>query len=409
MTEPVPTIEEIEPAISRAPVARAVEPRGGRFGLRWAIALVVVALLVATSVAGAWLLAGNASTSSLAGWVPSDSVVYIEGRLDLPGDQRQQLGNVLAHFPGFRDQSILDEKIAESFDQAIRAGTTGGHDYSTEIRPWFGGEIAASVASLPEPTSDGSAGAPRGLLLATTKDPTATAAWIHELASDASVSLTDQTYGGATIRVATQGSERSGVAIVDGVLIAGDLDSVKAAIDTHGSAGLAANADFATAMDGLDGDHLGALFVNMRAYLDWAVGLASSMGGGSSMPDELLRLTPAWVAADVRASNGDAISSRFAAPHVAAMPVVASGASALVGHIPANALLVLDAHDYGTIAHTMLDVWRSSPSMAESMKMIDTGLGVLGGEDAALDWIGEVALVVTPEGDAAAGGLLASP
>jgi Protein of unknown function (DUF3352) len=406
MTEP--TIEELEPTPSAAPVARPVASRG-RVGLRWIVALVVVALVLAATAAGAWYLAGSSGDSTLAGWAPADSIAYAEARLDLPGDQRQQLGNVLAHFPGFKDQSILDDKIAEAFDRAIRQATSDKHDYSTEIRPWFGGEIAVTMGPLGSVDAQTTTRPPaRVLLLASTKDRAATDAWVTKLAADSGTPLTTDTYKGVTLR--TGQGDTSAVAVLDRVLLAGDSASVRAAIDTGGTGGVASNEQFRAASQRLTGDHLAAGFMNLRAYLDTYRQAAVASGASpDAMDPTLLDLVPGWVAWDVRATNGDAITGRSVVPHLAANPLTARGQSGLTAHIPGSAFAVVDAHEYGSVLKHVLDTWRSTPSMASAMKSVDQALGFLGGEDAAIGWIGEIAIVGARDGDGVTAGLLVSP
>ena len=54
--------------------------------LRWGVALVVVALVVGAASVAAILLSSGGATSSIEGWIPSGTVVYLEGRAD-PGAQ----------------------------------------------------------------------------------------------------------------------------------------------------------------------------------------------------------------------------------------------------------------------------------------------------------------------------------
>lgn len=415
-TDPIATIEELEPTGRPAP-PQPVTSRT-RVGLRWIVALVVVALVAATTAAGAWFLAGSAGGSSLAGWVPADSVTYAELRLDLPGDQRQQLGNVLAHFPGFKDQSTLDDKIAESLDRAIRAATDGSHDYSGDVRPWFGGQIATAMGPLPEEL--GSAGGaadgrpvpdPRYLVVASVKDRPAADAWVTKTLAAAGASPTQETYAGATIRT-TGGSGRpqTSIAVLDRVLLVGDLASVKASIDANGSGGLAKDDGFGRAQSHLDGDHLATAYVNLKAYTDAMVRLTAAFGTSVSPPPaELRNLVPAWVGGDLVATNGDALTVRSVLPHVAAAPVVARAATVTASHVPAGAIAVYDAHDYGTVLHAALETYRSIPGMADALKSVDQGFGLLGGEDAALGWIGETTVVVSRADAGVTAGLVIAP
>ena len=109
------------------------------------VALVVVAL----SAAGLFALVGTSSNAVVAAWTPADAVVYVEVRGDLPGDQRQNLGRFLAHFPGFADQASLETKLDETLDKLVNKASDGKHDWTKEIKPWFGGQVAVSMSSFP--------------------------------------------------------------------------------------------------------------------------------------------------------------------------------------------------------------------------------------------------------------------
>ena len=70
---------------------------------------------------GTVLLTSGAATSTIEGWIPGGTVIYLEGRADLPGDQRQNVGNLIAKFPGFKDQASLDAKIDAAADATAAA------------------------------------------------------------------------------------------------------------------------------------------------------------------------------------------------------------------------------------------------------------------------------------------------
>ena len=136
----------VSPPTPAAPQAPAAPSTRRRSGLRWLVALVGVAVVLAAS-----------ARRRLAGRGPS---VHVGGprlragrqrrstpklRLDLPGDQRQKLGNFLANFPGFKDQSQLEPKLDEALDRLVRSATNGKPDYTTKIKPWFGGQIVVGI------------------------------------------------------------------------------------------------------------------------------------------------------------------------------------------------------------------------------------------------------------------------
>jgi hypothetical protein len=72
--------------------------RDRRHGLRWLVALLTTLAMLLGSLG----LAAFAQTGDATGpeFLPADTFLYAEARLDLPGDQREQLMTFLGHFPG---------------------------------------------------------------------------------------------------------------------------------------------------------------------------------------------------------------------------------------------------------------------------------------------------------------------
>src|SRR5689334_20022918 len=109
-TAPAPeSLPAMAPVISPPAVASTRASR-----TRWLIALGIVGVIVALTIAGALLLGGTSAPEALR-YVPADAGLVAEIRMDLPGDQLQKVGNLLAHFPGFADQSTLPAKLDEAF------------------------------------------------------------------------------------------------------------------------------------------------------------------------------------------------------------------------------------------------------------------------------------------------------
>src|SRR5664279_2040078 len=122
-----------------APLAN---PRRRR--LRWTIAAVATAVVVAGSALGFAVLASARTSSAVLPWAPADAILYAEVRADLPGDQRANLLAFLSKFPGFADQTSFDAKADDGLNRLVKHLTNDKHDFSTEIKPWFGGQIALS-------------------------------------------------------------------------------------------------------------------------------------------------------------------------------------------------------------------------------------------------------------------------
>ncbi|MBA2300592.1 MAG: hypothetical protein H0W22_07460, partial [Chloroflexi bacterium] len=125
----------------------APAPRNSR--ARWLAALGIVALIVGVTAIATLSLTGSSPASTVVGYVPADSVAYGEVRIDLPGDQRQNVGAFLSKFPGFADQAALDTKLDEVLDRLLSESTEGKQTYTRDIKPWFDGELAFSMGPPP--------------------------------------------------------------------------------------------------------------------------------------------------------------------------------------------------------------------------------------------------------------------
>ena len=90
--------------------------------------------------------------------MPDGTIVYGEARLDLPGDQRLALAAFLSKFPGFADQSAIEGKLNEVMDRFVGGVTNGDQAYTTDIQPWFDGELAFALGPLPDPGTLSSGG-----------------------------------------------------------------------------------------------------------------------------------------------------------------------------------------------------------------------------------------------------------
>ena len=76
-------------------------------------------------------------------------MLYSDVRFDLPGDQRQEVSELLARFPGFEDASTLELKADDTFERLVTSATEGDVSYTDDIKPWFGGQVAVAMTGLP--------------------------------------------------------------------------------------------------------------------------------------------------------------------------------------------------------------------------------------------------------------------
>src|SRR4051794_2200482 len=196
-TQPVsgaPALTPAYAAIATSAGTTATTAKTGRQSrARWVVAALVVALVVGASAAVALALTSTSKTSMVLGYAPSDAVAYAEARLDLPGDQRQQVAAFLSHFPGFADQAALPTKINETLDQLVEKATDGKQTYTKDIEPWFSGQVAYVAGPLPAslPT-DGAQmfASTRLLLLASVKDAALAKTWVANALTESGATTT---------------------------------------------------------------------------------------------------------------------------------------------------------------------------------------------------------------------------
>lgn len=387
-----------------------VMPNGDR--KRWLIAAGVVGVLVIASALAVSLFTGRAANAIVLGYVPTDSIMYGEIRMDLPGDQRANVGSFLSKFPGFADQSTIETKIDEVLDRLVGGATDGEQAFSSDIKPWFAGEIAFSVGALPDPSAvsaDPSAmGDARALLLVSVKDEVAAKAWFDAIIAEHGVTTATESYGGATITTST-GPDHGAFALLDGkVAVVGDVASVKAAVDTKGASAFGSDANVKTALGSTTGDHVGFVYVALRPLVEWSSQAGGAQVFGMEPGGALSGLVPDWAAFALRV-EGDGLVMESLAPTTDATDVGASRTSPVADHVPANAIALAISHDYGKGIQKLLDTYRSIPDLKATVESIDQALGVLGGPEAAIGWIGDVGVVVTQTDTGVDGGLIIVP
>jgi len=396
-----------------APPGSAMADRAGR--TRMFVAAGLIALVVGATALITLSLTAAAPQSTVLGYVPADSTMYGEVRLDLPGDQRQKLGQFLSKFPGFADQATLETKLDEVLDRLTSESSGDKQLYTRDIKPWFEGQLAFSVGPIPDTTSttDPTAVAKkfRALLLVSIKDAAKAKTWLESAMNEAGVTGSTEAYAGTDLTVFSDPKlpdVQAGFATVDGkVAIVGDITSLKAAIDTKGTSGLAKTAGFAAADAALTGDDVGFMFIDVKALMTASMRMQATFSSAPPMSDELLALLPEWMAARLRVEN-DALVMDSVMPH-SSMAVSDNHTNGVAAYAPASALAMFAGNDYGDILKKTFALYRKEPSMAEAFKQIDDAAGIIGGLDVAVGWMGDSGVVIAKTGDTVEGGIISIP
>jgi hypothetical protein len=392
---------------------------------RWLIGGGVAGVAVIIAVAAALILSSRSVPEALK-YVPGNSVVVAELRLDLPGDQLQKVGNVLAHFPGFKDQSILPSKIDEALDRLVKDVSNGSTDYSTNLQPWLAGPTFVGVlptssgpGASPSPASASPASDLGDLLPAGSLDGVVVATTDGKVTCDAAIS------GGST-RSIPQGSMLVGAdgemaCFMDGKFgLLGTPAGVEAALAAHaGGTGVDREPAYNKARDTLGGDRLATIYVSgSAAGLMQAAGASPPISLPISIPGTAS--LPEWLIAGVRAEDDALVSDVFVAPskpNVAASagPTLAGSPlptfppphpSAIAGFLPGNTLALAELHGVGVSAQTALAALRSDPQFQAAAAQLDAALGLAGGPEGVVGWVSDAGIVAIPSNATAAAGVV---
>jgi hypothetical protein len=396
--------ERAAEVVTRAAAAPVRRTRAGST-VRWGIALLVTVVVLIVGFGAAVLLAGQAAPSTLVGYVPAGSLAYGELRLDLPGDQRQKLGQFLSKFPGFADQANLDAKLDEAMDRFVRTMSQGSQDYATKIKPWFGGEIAFSLGDLPDAANANSVHA---LLIVSVTDPVKARAWIDSVAPAGKTRT--EAYNGTDLILGTDSARKGAVAVVGRAMLLGDEASVKQAIDSHGTGSFGADAKVKAATATLGGDSIGSMYLDLRRYVELALAQAKAQKAdlGFTFDAATLKKVPEWAAFRVQA-RGDSLALEAVSPHVATSAPADNRLSDIAPHLPASTIAFAEGHDVGVTLLDAIDMYRKNPGTAAAFKQVDQAALMIGGFDAIVGWMRDASVVVTRSGTTLDGGLVFSP
>ena len=378
---------------------QAVEPSRRSGGLRWGIALAAVALIIGATAATMFLLSGSSTPSTVSGYVPTGSYVYAEARLDLPGDQRQGLANFLSHFPGFDDQAIFDQKIDEALDRLMGEGSKGEVTYTRDVKPWLGDSIALVGTGMPADIRSLQS-KPPFLAIIATKDPAAAKTW---LAAQATGTATTETYKGIEISVRNGDDAKmhAAWAVLDKVIVAGDLGSVRSAIDTGGTSSFASSDRFRAAAAAIPGEQTAFFFVDAATVM----AAIEDMPGMEAIPADQLARLPAWAAGGLRFES-DAIVIQSAMPEVEGLPAASDKVSELAPFLPADTIVALEGHTIGEYITTFIANLKSSPEAKASIEKLEEQAAMVGGLESFYSWIGDATVVVAGSGTDFDGGLV---
>lgn len=378
------------------PVEASVTAGGSR--QRWILGGGVAVAAVAAVALAAAFLAASPLPDALK-YLPADSAVVVELRPELPGDQRQRLGNFLAHFPGFEDQSTLDTKLDEVLERLTSEASGGAVDYRTRVKPLLAGPMALSVAA--DAMGDAMAGGSTdGVLLVATTDGSATCASVFGPGGVPS------TYRAVEIVSFETFGAKGACAVHERYLLVGTDAAVRGGLDARlDGKGVDGSSTYRAARSKLDGDQLASVFVDGDRLIEAIPDAAGVLGGQAPFPEGF------WIIQGVRAADDALIADTYTPSMASAIPSGAptsapAAESRFAAVLPADTLGFVEFHGVAASIDQALAALGADPASAEALRGLQDALLMVGGMDNLTGWIQDAGLAVLPAGDAAGGALL---
>ncbi len=386
------------PMLQPSPVSRARRPSRWR----WVVAfLVSVAMLL--GVTGVAVVAQTGGTGGPA-FVPATATAFGEIRLDLPGDQHDELTAFLTHFPGFADPSSFDTKLNEALDQALSSATGGAATWTGNIQTWSNGQFAIGLLALPDPATTTPGAQPPIVVGLGVKDRAALEDQLKTLMS--SDSATTEDYAGSTITT----SGTSSYAVTDQyLLVSPTAADLKTSLDVLAGTtpSLADDPSFKVAASSLASPNLGEFYVSTAPLKPLLAQQLATQPGGAALVGLLDKL-PLWVGGYAQVASSHlalGISTQLADSGM--VPSVRE--TDLASHFPAGTLVYVETRDLGKTVDGVLAQLKLQLAADSSNSQMITGVEQqLGPLDKLLDFVEDGAIGVSVDDSGLSAGIVAT-
>jgi hypothetical protein len=400
-TAPSTEVHPVHPVVSVSLDAPAPGRQGSPW--RWVVALFTTALMVVGTL-GIGVVATTSQFGAGSGpsFLPATAIAYAEARLDLPGDQREDLIAFLGAFPGFADPASFDTKL----DEAVQ-GLLGGEDaplsWEEDIKPWFGGQVMFGVPELPEMSGGmtGSGEQPVTVSALGVTDRAALDAAIEKLTASMGGAVTTEPYGDTTITVAGD----TAFAPTDDLLVfSSDVDAVKTSLDVLAGTipSLADDPEFAAVLGALPEDRLGAFVLSTGQVAELIVPLLEQQTTGQPglaalgpQLEQLLAGLPPYISGVITV-DPDHLTASILADTPEAAPEAAVRQTDLAAHAPSDSIVYVETRDVGTALNGLVAGLKPMLTQEGDTRALQQIEALLGSplED-YLSWVGDLALSVS--------------
>ena len=385
----------------------APAPAGRPRRWRWWVAIAMTVVVIAAGAGVAFVTTRAAASTTLA-YVPANALVYAEGRLDMPGDQGATVASFLSHFPGFSDTSNLQTKLNDTWDRLLGQIPGNKYTYSADIAPWVQGTVAVAVLPGASPS------APEAVALVAVADQAKAQSELDKIVADARSAgraPVQSTVGGATVWTfpsAAESTPAAGhamhVALLQGMLVVtNDTAAITAVQDVKSgaAASLASSQAYRDASAGAASSNLASIYISTASLRQQVAALVPSAAPAASpLASPLVacatQAIPTSVYGTLRA-QADQLVADLRAPLPAGASPAPARQSALVDHVPGNALAYLETHDLGKALACLVTQVKAAIPAASGGSPANLGQveGMLGGQlESFVSWLGDAGIVV---------------
>jgi hypothetical protein len=342
----------MEVTMSSQPASPASTRRGT---WRWSVALLATALMV---VAGSGLVAfaqSGAGASRGPVFLPAETSVYLEGRMDMPDGQAEAMAEFLSAFPGFADTGSFEMIFEQVLDGLMSEATFGEFSYSEDLAPLMTGEVGVGILDLAGAAMMADEAPPILAGVAVT-DPAAASAFVSGLAgTETGAELVEEPYGQTSIL----SDQENAIAVAgEWVLMAPTVDAVKSGIDVLSGEvpSLAEDAEFASAWARVPAGHIVAAymdFATLGPLMEMATDAAAGQTGMTLDLAALAGQLPIDMVAYLTAEGDRMTLEAFITP-AEQTPAVALGDSDLATVFPGDTQLFVETRELGTTLGTAI-------------------------------------------------------
>ncbi len=337
--------------MSSLPLSEASSRRGL---WRWSVAVLATVLMVVVGSGLVVFAQSGAGSSRGPVFLPADSSVYVEGRLDMPDGQADAMASFMSAIPGFADTGSFQMIFEQALDGLMSEATYGEFSYTEDLMPLMTGEVGVGISDLAGAAMMDSE--PPILAGVAVSDPAAASEFISGLAqSETGAELVEEPYGTTSI---LSDAENAIAVSGDWVLMAPTVDMVKAGIDVlEGKApSLAEDPGFSAAWSRVPAGHVVAAYMDFESLgplMDMATSAAEGQTGMdidlSQVADQLPTDMVMYLAAEADRMTLEAYITAGEQT-----PSMALGESDLATRFPADTQIYLETRELGTTLQTAI-------------------------------------------------------